>query len=70
MLEALLWGFHNSGSGLCFPSYEAIADKAQCCRRTVYEAIHALEAANVLTLVNRIVREQVRERDLFGKWAS
>jgi hypothetical protein len=70
VLEAMLWGFHNSRSGLCFPSYEQIAAKAQCCRDTVYEAIKALEAADVLTWVNRIVREQVRERDLFGHWAS
>ena len=70
VLEAMLWGFHNSKSGLCFPSYEAIAEKAQCCRDTVYEAIRALEAADVLTWVNRIVREQVRERDLFGKWGT
>jgi hypothetical protein len=69
VLEAMLWGFHNSKSGQCFPSYEAIAAKAQCCRDTVYEAIRALEAADILTWVNRIVREQVRERDLFGKWA-
>lgn len=69
VLEAMLWGFHNSKTGLCFPSYEAIADKAKCCRDTVYEAIRALEAANVLTWVNRIVREQTRERDLFDKWA-
>jgi Helix-turn-helix domain len=66
VLEALLWGFHNSRDGRCFPSYEAIADKAKCCRDTVYEAIKALEAADVLTWVNRIVRELVRERDLFG----
>ena len=70
VLEALLWGFHNSKSGQCFPSYEAIAAKAQCCRDTVYEAIRALERAGILTWVNRIVREQVRELDLFGKWAS
>ena len=70
VLEALLWGFHNSRSGLCFPSYEAIAKKAGCCRDTVYEAIRALEAADVLTWVNRIVREQVRERDLFGHWTT
>jgi hypothetical protein len=70
VLEAMLWGFHNSHTGLCFPSYEAIAAKARCCRDTVYEAIKALEAANVLSWVNRIVREQVRERDLFGHWAS
>jgi len=25
VLEALLWGFHNAASGLCYPGYEAIA---------------------------------------------
>jgi len=59
MLEALLWGFHNARSGLCFPSYESIADKAGCARSTVAEAIKALEDAGLLTWVNRIVR--VRE---------
>ena len=28
VLEALLWGFHNARSGLCFPSYETIAEAA------------------------------------------
>jgi hypothetical protein len=70
VFEAMLFGFHNSKTGLCFPSYEAIADRAKCCRDTVYEAIKVLEDANVLTWVNRIWREQVRERDLFGKWAT
>jgi hypothetical protein len=70
VFEAMLYGFHNSKTGLCFPSYEAIAEKAKCCRDTVYEAIKVLEAANVLTWVNRIFREQVRELDLFGKWAT
>jgi hypothetical protein len=70
VLQAMLWGFHNSKTGQCFPSYEAIARKADCCRDTVYEAIRALEAADVLTWVNRIVREQLRERDLFGHWAT
>jgi len=32
--EALLWGFHNAQSGLCFPSYEKIADRAGCARST------------------------------------
>jgi hypothetical protein len=70
VLEALLWGFHNAHTGACFPSYEAIAAKAECCRDTVYEAIRALELAGVLTWVNRIVRERVRERDLFGQWST
>jgi hypothetical protein len=69
VLEALLWGFHNSRDGRCFPSYETIALRAQCCRDTVYEAIRALEAAEVLTWVNRLIRVQFRELDLFGKVA-
>ena len=67
VLHALLWGFHNSRDGRCFPSYETIALRAQCCRDTVYEAIKALEAADILTWVNRLIRVQYRERDLFGR---
>ncbi|MBF0563488.1 MAG: helix-turn-helix domain-containing protein, partial [Alphaproteobacteria bacterium] len=69
VLEALLWGFHNAKTGLCFPSYERIAEKAGCCRDTVYEAIKALEFANVLTWVNRLTRIRTQEPDLFGHWA-
>jgi Helix-turn-helix domain len=39
VLEALLWGIHNSRSGLCYPSYDTIAKRARCNRDTVYEAI-------------------------------
>jgi hypothetical protein len=70
VFEALLWSFHNSKTGLCFPSYEKIAEKAQCCRDTVYEAIKVLEDARVLTWVHRIKRIQVRQLDLFGKWTN
>jgi hypothetical protein len=70
VLEALLWGFHNSRSGRCFPGYEAIAGKAECARSTVADALKVLEWAGVLTWQNRIARIQVRELDLFGRWAS
>ena len=70
VLEAMLWSFHNSRTGCCFPSYEAIAVSAECNRDTVYEALKVLEWAGVLTWQNRIARIQVRERDLFGRWAS
>jgi hypothetical protein len=56
VLNALLWGFHNAATGRCFPSYERIAERADCARSTVYEAIHALERAGILTWVNRIAR--------------
>jgi hypothetical protein len=54
VLRALLWGFHNSRTGRCFPSYEAIAAKAECARSSVHQAIHALEAAGILDWVNRL----------------
>src|SRR5277367_3529022 len=66
VLQALLWQFHNAKSGLCFPSYESIAEAAGCARSTVAEAIKALEGAGVLTWVNRLkrVREAGRVRVL------
>jgi hypothetical protein len=67
VLSALLWGFHNAASGRCFPSYERIADKADCARSTVYEAIRALEDAGILTWVNRIARIREWGPDLFGR---
>ena len=69
-LEVLLWGFHNSRTGTCFPSYEAVATKAGCARSTVAEALKVLEWAGVLTWQHRITRILVRERDLWGQWAS
>jgi hypothetical protein len=65
VLEALLWAFHNAKSGLCFPSYEAIAEAAHCARSTVAEAIKALEDAGVLSWVHRIKRVREAAPDLF-----
>ena len=70
ILEALLWGFHNARSGLCFPSYERIAERAGCARSTVAEALKALEAAGILTWCNRIYRQAFHERDLLGQWGQ
>src|SRR3974390_562456 len=67
VLSALLGGFHNSRSGCCFPSYERIAEKAECARSTVAEALKVLEWAGVLTWQHRITRVRERCRDLFGR---
>jgi Helix-turn-helix domain len=67
VLQALLWGFHNSRSGVCFPSYEAIAARAGCARSTVAEALKALEWAGVLGWQHRISRIRERCTDLFGR---
>jgi hypothetical protein len=66
VLEALLWAFHNARSGLCFPSYETIADAAHCARSTVAEALRALEVAGVISWVNRIKRVREPCPDLLG----
>ena len=66
VLEALLWGFHNARSGLCFPSYEKIAETAGCARSTVAEALKALEEVGILSWVQRIKRVRERCPDLFG----
>jgi helix-turn-helix protein len=70
VLRALLYAFHNSKDGRCFPSYERIAARANCCRATVYEAIRALETAGVLSWVHRLTKIRVPERDLFGQLVS
>lgn len=67
VLQALLWQFHNARSGLCFPSYESIAEAAGCARSTVAEAIKALEDAGLLSWVNRIKRVAEFSPDLFGQ---
>jgi hypothetical protein len=70
VLMALLWSFHNSRDGRCFPGYERIAEQARCARSTVAEALKVLELAGVLTWQHRIARAVVRQRDLFGRWSS
>jgi hypothetical protein len=67
VLMALLWSFHNSRDGRCFPGYERIAEQARCARSTVAEALKALEWAGVLTWQHRITRVRERCIDLFGR---
>jgi len=67
VLHALLWGFHNSRTGCCFPSYERIAEKAECARSTVAEALRVLEWAGVLSWQHRITRIREACTDLFGR---
>jgi hypothetical protein len=67
VLNALLWDFHNSITGRCFPSYAAIAAKAHCDETTVGNAIAALEDEGLLKWVNRIRRVREPVAGLFGK---
>jgi hypothetical protein len=71
VLEALLWAFHNARSGLCFPSYEAIAEAAHCARSTVAEAIRALEDAGILSWVPQgQAGARARERSFGRQWLA
>jgi hypothetical protein len=48
VFEALLWGFHNARTGLCFPSLARLAERAECARSTVQKALDALETLGLL----------------------
>jgi hypothetical protein len=63
-LATLLWGFHNAHDG--FPSYERIAERADCCRSTVQLAITPLATAGILEWANRIRRVPTRGVDAAG----
>jgi hypothetical protein len=58
---ALLMGFHNCGTGRCFPSYDRLAEAAGCCRASVAPALEALERCGLLTVWNRLVRVKWRD---------
>ena len=68
VLEVLLWTFHNAKKGYCFPSQATIAKAAKCTPSTVALAIVALEAAGLLTWVNRLKRVYERIPDMLGQW--
>jgi hypothetical protein len=51
-------------------AYEAVAEKAECARSTVAEALRVLEWAGVLSWQQRITRAVVRQRDLWGRWSN
>ena len=71
VLQALLWGFHNSRIWLsASPATRRSPTKAECARSTVAEALKVLELAGVLSWQHRIARALVRQRDLFGRWSN
>jgi len=66
VLHKLLWSFHNSTTGQCNPSHEAIAEKVGCARSTVALAINALEYAGALTWQQRVTQTKEHCKDLWG----
>lgn len=70
ILRALLFRFANLKDGRCIPGYERLAEAAGCCPRTVGRALPALEAAGLITWVNRIRRLRERVPGLGELWAT
>ena len=54
VLEALLW-LSRPGKGLCLP-YEAIAEAAHYCRRTIADALQRLKRLGLITIHRRLKR--------------
>jgi hypothetical protein len=54
VLEALLWRY-RPGKGLCLP-YEAIAEAAHYCRRTIADALARLKRLGLITVHRRLKR--------------
>src|SRR3954465_9307662 len=55
VLRALLRRFYSYATGECFPSYDAIAEAAGCCRATVAAKLRILEQHGILDTVRRKV---------------
>jgi len=70
IFHALLFKFANLDDGRCFPSRARIAEAAGCVERTVGNCLPDLEAAGLLTWVNRIQRVRERVAGLGGLWAT
>lgn len=64
VFRALLFGFHNCDTGLCYPAYETIANKAKVSPSTVGRAIKVLEEHGGLTWDHRLAKHKVAGSNL------
>jgi hypothetical protein len=63
LLRTLATRFLNRRSGLCCPSYAAMAEASGFCRQTVTEALASLEGAGLLKITRRLCRRLVTRRN-------
>jgi DNA-binding FadR family transcriptional regulator len=59
VLEALLWRFHRAKDGMCCPSYVELMAATGFCKQTIRNALKRLEAAGILKIARRLVREVI-----------
>ena len=55
VLRALLRRFYSHRDGTCYPSYDAIAEAAGCCRRTVATKLQILADIGIIEAIRRKV---------------
>jgi hypothetical protein len=60
-----LWGFHNAKSGLCFPSYERIAEAAGSARSTAWHV--QVAAAGELEFPAQLALKNAKETQTQGQ---
>ena len=57
VLKAMLLRFHRGADGLCTPSYTVLQAVTGLCRQSIANALKRLEAAGILRITRRLVRE-------------
>jgi DNA-binding Lrp family transcriptional regulator len=62
VLRALLRRFYSYRTGECFPSWDAIAEAAGCCRETVRRKLAMLEQLGIIKAIRRKVVETFTSR--------
>jgi hypothetical protein len=62
VLRALLRGFYSYRTGECFPSWDAIAEAAGCCRETVRQKLRVLEQIGIIETIRRKVVQTFTSR--------
>lgn len=67
VLHALVFWFYNHETGHCFPSYDALAEKAQTTRSTVALAIATFERFGILDVHRRLKRITLPQRGIDGR---
>ena len=59
VLRALVLRFANGRTGLCCPSYQTLRAHTGLCRQANADALHRLEAAKIIKITRRLIRERV-----------
>ena len=59
ILRALLLSFLRPSDGLCCPSYTVLQAKTGLCRQSIRNGLKRLEAAGIVRITRRLVREVV-----------